>query len=200
MTLFRSIRRGMLLAGMVSVVTVVAVACSDDAEEAETTPEPTAAAATATAEGTAAATATAAPESAGSIKVSDAWARETAGNPGENSAIYASLTNETDQDDVLVGARLPEGMVTAVEIHEMVPSGANMMMQELDGGLPLPVGETAVLEPGGYHVMLMGLNEQLVAGEHIHVVFIFEQAGEVEVEVEVRAAGEMGAMGGTGAH
>lgn len=47
-------------------------------------------------------------------------------------------------------------------------------------------GAQVVLEPRGYHLMLIGLNEQLVEGEAISIALEFEQAGEVELEFEVR--------------
>jgi periplasmic copper chaperone A len=184
MNLITFARRSPLLLGLLALAAITTVACADDAEEAEEADH---------------ATPMAQPMAeAGAITIVDAWARETAGNPGENSAIYALITNATDQDDVLVAVLLSDGVAEATEIHETVPAGANMMMQEIEGGLPVPGGETAVLEPGGYHVMLMGVIERLVAGEHFHATFVFEHAGEVGVDVDIREAGAMGGGMGSG--
>jgi periplasmic copper chaperone A len=185
-------RRSPLLLGLLALAAITTIACADDAEEAEEADHATPMAQPMTQP------VTQPMAEAGAITVVDAWARETAGNPGENSAIYALITNATDQDDVLVAVLLPEGVAEATEIHEMVPAGANMMMQEIEGGLPVPAGETAVLEPGGYHVMLMGVIERLVAGEHFHATFVFEHAGELEVEIDIREAGAMGGGMGSG--
>ena len=46
--------------------------------------------------------------------------------------------------------------------------------------------EYAVLEPGGYHIMLLDISTPLELGETFDVTLTFENAGEQVVEVEVR--------------
>ena len=57
--------------------------------------------------------------------------------------------------------------------------------------LDLPAGRSVVLEPGGYHVMLMGLKAQAREGDRIPVTLTFEdKAGKrftVDVQAPVRA-------------
>jgi hypothetical protein len=48
-----------------------------------------------------------------------------------------------------------------------------------------PGGE-ARLEPGGLHVMLMGLESTLSVGDSIEIVLRFEVSGEKSVRVVVR--------------
>jgi copper(I)-binding protein len=50
----------------------------------------------------------------------------------------------------------------------------------------VPAGETVVLEPGGLHVMCVGVSQPLSAGQQIPMTVVFEKAGEVAVEAEVR--------------
>jgi len=54
----------------------------------------------------------------------------------------------------------------------------------------LPAGKTVKLAPGGYHVMLMGLNTPLQAGRSIPLKLTFELADKkretIELNVEVR--------------
>ena len=52
-------------------------------------------------------------------------------------------------------------------------------------------GETVVLEPGGYHIMLMGLTKPLTEGEMVPATLIFEHAGRIEVEFMVDPPGGM---------
>jgi copper(I)-binding protein len=54
-----------------------------------------------------------------------------------------------------------------------------------------------VLEPGGLHIMLIGLKQKLAPGDSIPLTLVFEHAGEVTVEIPVRAMAGMG-MGGHG--
>jgi copper(I)-binding protein len=61
-----------------------------------------------------------------------------------------------------------------------------MMMQELDGGLVLPKDKTVNLEPGGYHIMMLGLVEPLELGDTFELTLEFDNAESQVVEVEVR--------------
>ena len=65
----------------------------------------------------------------------------------------------------------------------------------------IPAGGEVSFEPGGYHVMLLDLAEPLAVGDSLSLVLTFEEAGDVEIEAEVRefVEGEMGGdMGATG--
>ncbi len=46
-----------------------------------------------------------------------------------------------------------------------------------------------VLEPGGYHLMLVDV-ERVVAGDEIDVTLIWENSGEMTVPVDVVAPGD----------
>jgi copper(I)-binding protein len=54
------------------------------------------------------------------------------------------------------------------------------------GPIDLTPEAPLVLEPGGLHVMLTGLRGQLAAGTHHTLTLVFEHAGRVSVDVEVR--------------
>jgi hypothetical protein len=53
--------------------------------------------------------------------------------------------------------------------------------------LDLPAGRPVELKPGGYHVMLMDLKQQMKEGETVPVTLIVETAGKRET-IEVKAA------------
>ncbi|MCK9495887.1 MAG: copper chaperone PCu(A)C [Dehalococcoidia bacterium] len=200
--------RGVALAALLGVALVTLIACSDDGEGADVEDSTTTATAAGTPAATETATATEATEtatetataSAGEMEVTEVWARATAGNEGENTAIYATIVNGTGEDDTLVAASVGD-VAAMAEIHEMVEEGENMVMREVEGGLPIPSGATTSLEPGGYHVMVMDVAQQLNAGDAFDAVLTFEHAGDIEVRVEVRpvtegAGGMSGGMGG----
>jgi copper(I)-binding protein len=56
-------------------------------------------------------------------------------------------------------------------------------------GLPLETGKPVVLKPGSYHVMLMGLKQQLKPGDSFPVTLTFEHAAPVTATVMVGTAG-----------
>ncbi|MFO7778778.1 MAG: copper chaperone PCu(A)C [Nitriliruptoraceae bacterium] len=69
---------------------------------------------------------------------------------------------------------------------EPTPEGFAMMgMREIDA-LDVPAGEMVSLEPGGYHLMLLELADDLLPGESFDLTLEFADAGEMTVTVEVR--------------
>jgi periplasmic copper chaperone A len=124
------------------------------------------------------------------VVVEGAWAR-TSPMMAANGAAYMELTSA--DGDRLVAARVDASVAAAAEVHEtaMDPDSGEMAMRETDA-IELPAGERVVLEPGGFHVMLLDLAEPLVPGATIEVTLVFERAGDVTVEAEVRDGGMHG--------
>jgi copper(I)-binding protein len=57
-------------------------------------------------------------------------------------------------------------------------------------GLDLPAGKTVALQPGGYHLMLIGLKRHLQVGESIDLTLVVDRGGtreNVPVSAQVRA-------------
>jgi copper(I)-binding protein len=122
--------------------------------------------------------------SAGSIVVEDAWARTSMGMDRAGAA-YLEVVNETGQADALVGATSPAA--GTVELHETsADAGGQMAMHPVER-IELPAGGRVALEPGGLHVMLIGLTADLVAGEEIELTLDFEHAPDLKVKAAVRA-------------
>jgi periplasmic copper chaperone A len=122
------------------------------------------------------------------VDVRDAWARSTV--EGQRSTgVYARLSAPAGAR--FVGASSP--WAETVEVHEMKMVGDVMRMRALDAGLELPPGESVELQPGGYHVMVMGLKRVLPAGSALPITLRFVdrdgRAGELSVQVPARAAG-----------
>lgn len=125
----------------------------------------------------------------GALEIDHPWARATP--PGAEAAgAYMTIKNEGAEPDRLIGAAFAGAAVT--QIHEMVMDDGVMRMGEVAGGLPIPPGETVRLEPGGYHVMLMGLKAPLVEGGKVPLTITFEKAGSIEVELAIEAPGKAG--------
>lgn len=60
-----------------------------------------------------------------------------------------------------------------------------MQMQPINR-LEIPAQSTVRLAPGGYHIMLIGLNRTLNPGDSIRLKLGFEQSGEIEITAAVR--------------
>lgn len=63
-----------------------------------------------------------------------------------------------------------------------------MKMVPQHDGVEIPAGETLVLEPGSFHIMLIGLTESLMEGDAFVATLHFEKAGAVEITVPIHAA------------
>lgn len=66
------------------------------------------------------------------------------------------------------------------------PEGFAMMGMREVGSIDVPAGSTVSLEPGGLHIMLIGLATDLQPGDTYDLTLVFEAAGERTVTVEVR--------------
>jgi copper(I)-binding protein len=56
------------------------------------------------------------------------------------------------------------------------------------------------LRPGGLHLMLMDLRNPLREGDRLEGVLVFEHAGRVAVQLQVKKIGASSAGGGHGSH
>ena len=62
-----------------------------------------------------------------------------------------------------------------------------MKMRRLEKGLELPAGKTVELKPGGYHVMLMDLKQQVKDGDTIPLTLLIEAANGSRQTLELKA-------------
>jgi copper(I)-binding protein len=121
------------------------------------------------------------------IEVQNAWARATAAG-ARAGGIFLTL-RDSGAPDRLVSASTP--VAGMAELHETGNDNGVMRMRPINE-LPLAAGQSIVLKPGGYHIMLMGLRHQLKDGETFPVTLNFEKAGSVTATVRVEKAGAMG--------
>lgn len=110
--------------------------------------------------------------------------------PMPNGAVYMTITNGTGSDDALIDAAVP-GCGT-VELHEMIMENDVMVMRQMeDNRIPIPAGETVMLQRGGLHVMCIGKTGEFAVGESVPVTLTFENAGPMEVTAVVLDPAEM---------
>ena len=129
----------------------------------------------------------------GTIVVSEPWARASASPMAKAGAAYATLVNAGQEMDRLLAAESPSA--GKVELHTVLMEGGVMKMRQVKA-IEIHPGEPTVLQPGGLHIMLMGLHAPLKMGEMLTVTLTFEEAGKITVEAPIRAAGAKGGMSG----
>lgn len=115
-----------------------------------------------------------------SLVVSGAWARPA----DETSAAYLQITNNGRAPQQLVS--VDTAAAHTAELHEMQMDGDIMHMRPA-AAIDIPAGKTVRLEPGGTHVMLMGLTSPLTVGQTIPLTLTFGSGASLEVEAVVSA-------------
>jgi periplasmic copper chaperone A len=174
----RPLLRSLGLTATAVVLTVSLAACGDDvAEEAVSSTGTSAGAATADA---------GAATSQGAVVVGDPWVRATQGTEDPSmTGAFMTLDNPGTEAVTLVSASSSVAGMT--ELHEMVMVDGAMAMQAVDGGIVLEAGRGKVLEPGGFHVMLMGLRDALAPGDEVDLSLTFSDGSTQDLTVPVKA-------------
>lgn len=120
------------------------------------------------------------------VHARQAWARFTV--PGmQSGGVFVRLDNG-EPADALIGGSTP--VAERVEVHEHIMRQGTMRMQAMPNGLPLPAHSHIALQPGGYHLMLIGLKQPLAAGRRFPLTLNFRHAPAQTVQVEVKSPGD----------
>ena len=134
------------------------------------------------------------------VTVKDAWVRATVPQQ-KSTAAFMQLTSATDGRLVSVSTPL----TPVAEVHEMAMQDNVMRMRRMPG-LELPAGKSVDLTPGGYHVMLLDLQQQVKAGETVPLTLVFEgkdgkrETQRLDVPVRALNAGAAPAAAAHGDH
>ncbi len=103
--------------------------------------------------------------------------------PGQpNSAAFMQVSNKGSTAHSLVSGSSPAAEV--VELHTHTMEGGMMRMRQVEK-IDLPAGEAVGLQPGGFHVMLIGLKQNLVPDEDVPLTLRFEDGSEVTLSAPV---------------
>lgn len=197
--------RPLVAAGALAALPVALVACGDDESATSTTTSTPASSTTAP---TAAATAP---------TVTDAWVRAasaggnsaaymviSAGASGDalvSAAVPEGLAGEVQLHETTTGGTEgSDGMDGMDGMDGSDGSGGMDGMDGMDGDgssgmmsmrqvteIPVPADGSVALEPGGYHVMLLDLKQDLTAGQTVPVTLTFSSGATTTVDAEVRA-------------
>ncbi|MBP3035189.1 copper chaperone PCu(A)C [Arthrobacter sp. zg-ZUI100] len=115
-------------------------------------------------------------DQAASLSIAHPWVKAT---EGAMTGAFGSLTNSGTEDLQVVAASSPQA--ASVELHETVQQAdGTAAMAESGGGFTIPAGETFLLEPGANHLMLMGLEKPVLAGEEISFTLTLSDGSTVE--------------------
>jgi hypothetical protein len=134
-------------------------------------------------------------KAADAVKVENPYARAVP--PGQpNSASFMTLVNGSDVDHSVKSAASP--VAATVELHTHTNVNGVMEMRQVPQ-IDVPAKGRTELKPGGLHVMLIGLKQDMKAGEKAQVTLTFEDGSSTTVDAPIQevtppAAGQMGGM------
>jgi copper(I)-binding protein len=133
------------------------------------------------------------------VQISDPWVRFTVPGQGGTGAFMGL---QAPSGLRLVAVETPVAKIA--EIHSMSMEGDTMRMRPVPF-VELPARQAVALAPGGYHLMLMELQQVLAVGQRVELTLVFEDAAGQRsrrtVAAEVRAgAARPGAAGAAHHH
>ena len=123
----------------------------------------------------------AAPAAFADVTVTQPWVRGTV-PPQKATGAFMRLQSTTDAK--LVAASSPAAKL--VEIHEMAMVNNVMRMRPV-AEVALPAGKSVDFKPGGYHIMLMGIEHQLKDGDSVPITLTVRNADGKTQTIEVKA-------------
>ncbi len=104
------------------------------------------------------------------VEINDIYARASiAGVP--NSAVFMNITNKENKVIKLISASSLASK--KAELHTHVKENEMMKMVKVED-FEIAPNETLELKPGGNHIMLLGLKNELKAGDKIDLKLEFE--------------------------
>ena len=119
-------------------------------------------------------------KSGGEINFSETWARP--GLEDGNSAVYFKVENQSGQDDRILSADSEVAEATEIHLSSMVD---DVMTMEKQDHVMLLNDTTTEFKPGGYHVMLIGLKNDLNVGDEFFLTLLMEKSGSIDLTVTV---------------
>ncbi len=121
--------------------------------------------------------------SAGSIKVSDPWVRETPIG-GQSGGAYLRITNSGSEPDRLV--RVDSPVAKRIEVRETLFAQDTMKRRNLADGLEIPPGGSVQMTPEGYHLIFLDLVSPFKPDQPVQATLEFAKAGTVTVQFYIR--------------
>jgi periplasmic copper chaperone A len=101
-----------------------------------------------------------------------------------NTAAYLGLRNNGDEDFSIVDGASPVSEVT--ELHDHAMDAAGVMRMRKVSGIPVPAGGAVELQPGGLHVMLIGLHAPLGENERVPITLVTDTGQTLRFDARVR--------------
>ncbi|MFP3855210.1 MAG: copper chaperone PCu(A)C [Anaerolineales bacterium] len=111
----------------------------------------------------------------------EAWARP--GDPGANSAVYLVIENRGGADQLVA---VESDASAEVQLHRSILHDDGVVEMQRQQMIEIPARGRLVLEPGGYHIMLLDLQRSLEEGQAIRIQLIFKHEDPIDAQAQIR--------------
>jgi len=118
----------------------------------------------------------------GDVSIIDAWARPA--NLGDNSAIYLKINNPGARTDSLL--EVLTDIAAQAELHESEMDDQGVMSMHHQNQIDIPPDSQVELAPGGLHIMLLDLKQDLRLGDTIQATFKFKNSDDITLDIPIR--------------
>lgn len=119
---------------------------------------------------------------ASELEISKYYIRATPPH-AQTSAAFFTVTNNTDKNIKLVAVN--SDIAEQVQIHTNLNEDGLMKMRQVDA-IMIEANSSTSFQPGGYHVMFLGLKNDLIEGQNIVLTLYFDNGDEIEVDTPVQ--------------
>jgi hypothetical protein len=116
------------------------------------------------------------------IEINKAWIREVP-PVSSLSAVYMIIENSGSEDDRLI--EVNTDVADRAELHTTLIDEKDIVSMQKSKFIDIPSGKSVELKPGGSHIMLIGLKNQIKAGDNIELNLKFEKSGVIKVQAQV---------------
>lgn len=124
------------------------------------------------------------------INISEVWSRPvhaSVDNQGtflSNGVVYLTMTNNGAADTLV---SVETDVCKKAELHQSKMVDGMMTMNMLKGGLAVPEHGLVKMEPGSYHIMLIGMKINLDPGDSFALTLHFEKNDPVTLMSDVKS-------------
>lgn len=120
----------------------------------------------------------------GKLEISNGWARP--GTEGQNSAVYLTIHNGTATADTLLN--ISSDVADSAEIHKSIQNDDGTTSMRPAGQQIVDEAEQLRFEPGGLHIMLRDLKQNLEVSDSLTVSLEFARVGTKKLQVPVQTS------------
>ncbi len=123
------------------------------------------------------------------INISKVWSRpvhatiDSQGDYLSNGVVYLTINNSGIADTLV---SVETDVCKKVELHQSKMVDGMMTMNMLKGGLAVPEHGLVKMEPGSYHIMLIGMKISLDPGDSFDLTLHFEKNDPVTLISDVK--------------